>query len=99
MAASAWRHAKADTEAYRHFVAAIDEWDACAALQLEEPSEERLLDQMTDDSAPRWTRSSPTSLPSSAGRPPMPLSRPTLEAHRWGVRAPGPPHVSTPVEF
>ena len=51
MTASAWLHAEADTETYRHFVAATDEWDAYAAPQLEEPAEE-LLDQLADHSAP-----------------------------------------------
>ena len=51
MAASAWRHAKAETEAYGRFVAATDEWDAYAGPQLEEPAEE-LLDQLADNSAP-----------------------------------------------
>jgi len=51
ISASAWLRAEADTETYRHFVAATDEWDAYAAPQLEEPAEE-LLDQLADHSAP-----------------------------------------------
>lgn len=50
-AASARRQAKADTEAYGHFVVATGEWDAYAGPQLEEPAEE-LLDQLADNSAP-----------------------------------------------
>lgn len=52
-AASAWLHAAAatDSEAYHRFDRATDDWDAYAAPQLEEPTEE-LLDQLADDSAP-----------------------------------------------
>ncbi|GAB7007722.1 hypothetical protein JCM18899A_51970 [Nocardioides sp. AN3] len=35
MAASAWRHAKADTEAYRRLVVAVTAWDAYVAPTLE----------------------------------------------------------------
>lgn len=51
ISASAWLHTPTDPEAYRRLIAAIDEWDAYVAPQLEEPAEE-LLDQLADDSAP-----------------------------------------------
>lgn len=52
MAASAWLHAPADTEAYRRLVAATVEWNGYCAPQLEEPAEE-LLDQLGEGSPPR----------------------------------------------
>lgn len=38
-AASAWRHAKADTEAYRRLVVASAEWDEYVAPRLDEPDD------------------------------------------------------------
>lgn len=51
--ASAWLHSAAPTDsvAYERFDRAADAWDAYAAPQLGEPTEE-LLDQLADDSAP-----------------------------------------------
>lgn len=51
--ASVWLHAAArtDSEAYARFDRATELWDAYAAPQLGEPTEE-LLDQLADDSAP-----------------------------------------------
>ncbi len=51
--ASVWLHAAArtDSEAYARFDRAAEFWDAYAAPQLGEPTEE-LLDQLADDSAP-----------------------------------------------
>lgn len=53
MEASAWLRATpaTDSEAYRRFDRATDNWDAYAAPQLEAPVEE-LLDQLADASAP-----------------------------------------------
>lgn len=63
MAASAWRHAKADTEAYRRLVVATSEWDAYAAPTLDEPAAHDVAAQLrraarqllraTDDEATR----------------------------------------------
>jgi hypothetical protein len=39
MAASAWRHAKADTKAYRRLVVATTEWDEYVAPRLDEPDD------------------------------------------------------------
>lgn len=49
--ASAWLRTPADTEAYRRFTAATDDWDDYDAPRLEEPAEE-LLDQLADDAPP-----------------------------------------------
>jgi uncharacterized protein YbaA (DUF1428 family) len=51
--ASVWLHAAArtDSEAYARLDRATELWDAYAAPQLGEPTEE-LLDQLADDSAP-----------------------------------------------
>ncbi|ABL79339.1 hypothetical protein Noca_4753 (plasmid) [Nocardioides sp. JS614] len=63
MAASAWRHAKADTEAYRRLVVATSEWDAYVAPTLDEPAPHDVAAQLrraarqllraTDDEATR----------------------------------------------
>lgn len=45
-AASAWRHAKADTEAYRRLVAAVSAWDAYVAPTLDEPAEDQVAAQL-----------------------------------------------------
>lgn len=44
MAASAWRHAKADTEAYRRLVVATSEWDAYVAPTLDEQDKADVAD-------------------------------------------------------
>ena len=46
MATSAWRHAKADTEAYRRLVAAVISWDAYAAPTLDAPTEDVVVAQL-----------------------------------------------------
>lgn len=46
MAASAWRHAKADTEAYRRLVAAVSAWDAYVAPKLDEPAKDQVAAQL-----------------------------------------------------
>lgn len=62
MAASAWRHAKADTEAYRRIIDATSHWDAYSEPKLDEPDADdapaqlrraarRALRAMDDDAA------------------------------------------------
>ena len=45
-AASAWRHTKADTEAYRRLVVATDEWETYGTPTLTEDEADRMAAQM-----------------------------------------------------
>lgn len=46
MAASAWRHAKADTEAYRRLIVATSHWDAYSEPRLDEQDEDGVAAQL-----------------------------------------------------
>ncbi|MGK2876501.1 MAG: hypothetical protein ACSLEW_12825 [Nocardioides sp.] len=52
MAAAAWFNAPADVEAYRRLAAAVGEWNAYSAPQLEAGDVDELLDDLADVAPP-----------------------------------------------
>jgi hypothetical protein len=52
MAAAAWFNAPADVEAYRRLAAAVGEWNAHSAPQLEDGDVDELLEDLADVAPP-----------------------------------------------
>jgi len=52
LAAAAWFNAPADVEAYRRLAAAVGEWNAYSAPQLEDGNVDELLDDLADVAPP-----------------------------------------------
>ena len=52
MAAAAWFNAPADVEAYRRLAAAVGEWNAYSAPQLEDGDVDELLEDLADVAPP-----------------------------------------------
>ena len=83
MAAAAWFNAPADVEAYRRFAAAVGEWNAYSAPQLEAGDVDELLDDLADVAPPT---------PLGAVKPgaswAVAESRPPLRSYRGNPRPP-----------